>query len=1180
MIGSSPRQAALLQKAINQRARTVSSAAPDEDKQMLGASFFCSRASDETSNARLIAPTIAHALCIASPGIRSHVLKAIMDDSALAEPTYIKLADQFNKLIYFPTRRLTGTSLPYKIIILDALDECRDLNIVHSLIRLIFASSSDLPLKVFISSRDEYLIRRAFEEQWAHGPRAFYLHEVDKAVVADDISRYIKASLGDIHERYRTHSLDMWPSEDEVSRLVDQSGTFFIYAATAVRYIMDGGPPYQRRLSFMANQVSRLDGKKISVIDRLYGHILRQLCAALEESEVDDIKGVLSMIIFLRNPLSIGAVSLLYGGNATILQAYLSHLTSLIHIPSNPLNPITPFHASFPDFATDTSRGGLLNVQSDRHTCPEFTALDISEGHELLLVKCLQCMNDSLKYNICDVPVEFRTLPVNPGEISDNYGHQINEALKYSCVHWAHHLENTENPRPSLMSALDNFLRRHLLHWLEALGWINGLHSGLDCLAVAVSALTLLVEDARRFLQKNFDLISQYGSEIYRSALVWIPETSPMRKVYINPTDNFPKIVAGLPFEGPWAFILPTSWDLQELVMHTESPIQAVAFSPNAQQVVAGSDDGLLRLWNAQTGAAENTIQAHLGPILSIEFANSGARIVSSSADSTIKICDAVTGSLEATLLGHTDAVNSVKFSPNDTQVVSASSDKTVKIWDANSGTLVIELKYHTSAVLAAIFSPDSSRVFSASEDGACIWIYHMLSGELETIIPYPGNHITALSFSHDSRRLAFAASPLSFLPSPRILAIHTGGTSTEPESAAHRLRPGPGSAIVNCLAFSPDGTLLASGGKSWVKAWNTKTGQLWSVTDQVQNVLSVSFSQENSRIVVGSTDGVRIWNHDPDKDSKSEGAIRGRRVDWNCLVFSPDGGWLAGISNQNSVKLWNATTGQPIALSLASSSFVRDLERIEPILRIEGVAFSRNGERLLGVVLDPGWSKGWPITQHWPSAPKPASICIWNTTTGKLEAELQNQSELVSAAFFQDFGRVAFASKQPKKDDVESYRIFIWDSTTGAAVLEASFVPRLPKPNPHTVPFPAPKLEDVVLAISRDDTHVVLKLGQDVAIRNVETGTSFLASTPLTLPDSGKIPKAESGSASEKFRIIYEDNDRLQLSNAWVVGSNSRCWIPPHERDFTKSAVSKTKACFAYASGRVVILDMGGEQD
>ena len=50
-----------------------------------------------------------------------------------------------------------GPVKTYKIIVIDAVDECTDLQLVYSLVQLIFESTSAVPLKDFIASRDEPL---------------------------------------------------------------------------------------------------------------------------------------------------------------------------------------------------------------------------------------------------------------------------------------------------------------------------------------------------------------------------------------------------------------------------------------------------------------------------------------------------------------------------------------------------------------------------------------------------------------------------------------------------------------------------------------------------------------------------------------------------------------------------------------------------------------------------------------------------------------------------------------------------------------------------------------------------------------------------------------------------------------------------------------------------------------
>jgi nucleoside-triphosphatase THEP1 len=456
-----------------------------DGKNMLGASFFCSRTSENTRNARLIIPAIAHALASSSPSIKAEVVKAIDNEPELAEWTYSNLPDQFQKLIRHPIETAVPQGVKtYKVIVIDAVDECTDLRVVSSLIQLFLQSTSAVPLKVFIASRDENYIRNAFYAK-AHleQPDVFHLHEVKKDVVKEDISRYLTVSLAEIH-KYNidtTGTSDtVWPSQSELSRLLDHAGKLFIYAATAIRYIDEGGEHYMSRLSVMANQDSKSGSKlQTSTIDGLYGLILEHASASKEDSEVIPMRRLVSIIIFLRDPLPIEAIVSLSELGA---QLYLSPLRSVIHIPTDKKAVVAPFHASFPDFVTDPAR-------CSPERCPSFKVLVAHEGHELLALQCLKLMICSLKYNICGVPEELtvsRRGTTNSNDIS-----KISEALKYACLYWASHLAESQICGADLVTALGVFLNKYLLHWIECLSSMDELETGVRSLVSASAVLSV-----------------------------------------------------------------------------------------------------------------------------------------------------------------------------------------------------------------------------------------------------------------------------------------------------------------------------------------------------------------------------------------------------------------------------------------------------------------------------------------------------------------------------------------------------------------------------------------------------------------------------------------------------------------------------------------------------------------
>jgi hypothetical protein len=449
-----------------------------ENGSLLGASFFCSRASTKTNDARHIILTIAHALASASPSVKSKVIEAIEKDEMLPESTYGKLEVQFNKLVRDPLLACTGPDArTCKVVVIDAVDECMNLNVASSLIKLILRSSSHIPLKIFIASRDEPLIRAAFDSASSLRHR-FILHEVDKDVVEGDIRKYVETSLSGIHS----------PSCDDaqdVSKLIRQCGTLFIYAATAVRYITGARGFPNNRLSAVAN--CSTTKKFQNSLDDLYGQILEQACADMEEDEINNMRNYAADIVFLQDPLPIQAIASLSETDirADQLRQCLSPLHSVVHVPDQEEAAVTLFHASFFDFVTDPTR-------CTPERCRSFRALVASEGHEQLVLKCLARMNSSLKYNICNVPEAMTVSHMETSNSPDGVN-KISEALKYSCLQWAGHLAGVHPPRPStkVLEALRHFLHTHLLHWIECLSVLGRLGTGIISLQNASTMLSV-----------------------------------------------------------------------------------------------------------------------------------------------------------------------------------------------------------------------------------------------------------------------------------------------------------------------------------------------------------------------------------------------------------------------------------------------------------------------------------------------------------------------------------------------------------------------------------------------------------------------------------------------------------------------------------------------------------------
>jgi WD40 repeat protein len=118
-----------------------------------------------------------------------------------------------------------------------------------------------------------------------------------------------------------------------------------------------------------------------------------------------------------------------------------------------------------------------------------------------------------------------------------------------------------------------------------------------------------------------------------------------------------------------------------------DSPVLCCAFSPDGRRIVSGSEDHILKLWDAETGEELLTLEGHTSRVDDCSFSPDGERIVSAgSFDLTLMVWDAETGRDISTLEGHRDAVVCCAFSPDGKLIASSGRyDNTLKLWDAEA---------------------------------------------------------------------------------------------------------------------------------------------------------------------------------------------------------------------------------------------------------------------------------------------------------------------------------------------------------------------------------------------------------------------------------------------------------------------------------------------------------------
>ncbi len=156
-------------------------------------------------------------------------------------------------------------------------------------------------------------------------------------------------------------------------------------------------------------------------------------------------------------------------------------------------------------------------------------------------------------------------------------------------------------------------------------------------------------------------------------------------------------------------------WDHQQpdrkrtLWRHTR-PISVLAQRPNGG-LVAGTGDGLLRVWRQTSGDGSAPIQAHEDEISSIRFAANGQLAITGSADQSVKLWNADL-THQSTLHGHDRVVTSVALSSDGTLAASADI-QTILLWDVATGRQIEKLETPCGSFRTLAFTPDSRCLLS-----------------------------------------------------------------------------------------------------------------------------------------------------------------------------------------------------------------------------------------------------------------------------------------------------------------------------------------------------------------------------------------------------------------------------------------------------------------------------------
>ncbi len=458
--------------------------------------------------------------------------------------------------------------------------------------------------------------------------------------------------------------------------------------------------------------------------------------------------------------------------------------------------------------------------------------------------------------------------------------------------------------------------------------------------------------------------------------------------------------------------------------------VRALAYAPHDLMLASAGDDAVVRVWDPATHSLFNSFTGHTERIHGVAFAPDGKTVASASRDGTVKIWDIGHRPGYRTLGVSLRPSGPVALAPDGRSLALADRDRTVKLVDTATGEVRACLRGHTAAIKALAFAPDGRLVLTAGSDGT-VRLWDAADGrERKTWTGTPGDTV---AFSPEGRYLA-----VGFGTQIMLADVPAG---TEPiVFRAHEQ-------AILCLAFSPDGTALATGSADrTVKLWDVRTRQeqrhlpcddriiglafaadgrqlimvqdrklvRWEITDRGESrswpipseaLGNVAFSRDGRTVALANARGQRpvIWLW----DIRAHG-LRSEIKEWSADVL----GMAFGSDNRTLA----VTDGTATARLLDTVSWHERQPLRQPLQPVRALAFSPDGQTLA--------TGGGEVNLEIRNFPYPGlggnyarrvagdrrAVRLWKVATGRERALLPGQKimTVASLAFSPDGSRFA----------------------------------------------------------------------------------------------------------------------------------------------------------------------------
>ncbi|KAF9068803.1 hypothetical protein BDP27DRAFT_1363869 [Rhodocollybia butyracea] len=388
--------------------------------------------------------TIAYTIGVSDQNFAEGLLKVFGEDPSLSGSTSIQT--QWEKLIVAPAQRVDLAK--------HDPDGPRD-----QLLSVLMSGRNDLPsnFRVFTTSRLENDIIVYVEKSinWHASPRIRMMRDIEG--IEEDIYRFVVAKMQTggglgilVHSQCRL--------------LATKAEGYFQWASTVCKALRGGG---KGGLSVQARFQQFMDTAPgnytdLTPLDSLYMSILAE---CFDQEAMERYHSVMAIILAVFEPLSRTSLKKIqiigFPEESDTIDAVVCFLGSLFTGVESLDTPISPVHTSIRDFLVDETRSRKF-------------AVNIGQGHTMLVWGSLQLMMKNLHFNMCALENSY-VFNSDVKDMNARIAKTIPQELQYACLFWDEHLCQSAATE-DLLILVEKFWYKSSLFWLEVMSIFQTIH--------------------------------------------------------------------------------------------------------------------------------------------------------------------------------------------------------------------------------------------------------------------------------------------------------------------------------------------------------------------------------------------------------------------------------------------------------------------------------------------------------------------------------------------------------------------------------------------------------------------------------------------------------------------------------------------------------------------------------